>query len=240
MSKETFGVTHPHRSRKNLLSKHTTKGAYGEDHCQRQPAESLMTSIPSSKTAFQGGKTVGFILVSAGLLLCPARIALGSSQSPPLFLSPTTSQTKPDPGSTAVITKNLSIPSDTALVSQVISGGSLTVSNGTNSDAYVKLVEPLSRTLVGALYVNTNSTLTLNYIPDGNYQVLFVLGEGWDPNTQSFTTNKYFAKFDQSLNFTTMQLGNSIQYKAFQLTLHPVVNGNAMTSSVNEQEFNSY
>jgi hypothetical protein len=143
--------------------------------------------------------------------------------------------------SSTEIGQKRSLPSETTHISQLMgSGGSLRVSNGTNRNAYVKLVELRSRTLVGALYVKANSTLTLNQIPDGTYQVLFVLGEGWNPNTQSFTKNKYFAKFNQSLNFTTMQLGNSIQYRVFQLTLHPVAGGKARTSGVNEQEFNRY
>jgi hypothetical protein len=217
------------------------RALYAGDYCQGWLTESWVASISRPKSALQGGKIVGFsLLISAGLLVCSARSVLGSSQSLPLSLSPTTSQPKLPLNLTAVTEKNQSLPSDTTLVSQAMGGGSLTVSNGTNRSAYVKLVEPRSRTLIGALYVKANSTLTLNQIPDGTYQVLFVLGEGWDPSTQSFTKSKSFAKFDQPLNFTTMRLGNRIQYRVFQITLHPVVSGNARTSGVNEQEFNRY
>ncbi|WP_052672516.1 hypothetical protein [Aliterella atlantica] len=133
--------------------------------------------------------------------------------------------------------KNRSLP---AVVSQAIGGGSLKVSNGTSSDAYVKLVEPRSSTLVGSLYVKANSASTLDQIPDGTYQVLFVLGEGWNPNAQSFKKNKRFAKFDKLLNFTTTQLSNEIRYRAFRITLNPVVSGNTTTSRVNEREFDRY
>jgi hypothetical protein len=131
------------------------------------------------------------------------------------------------------------LPLSTVLISQAM-GGALTVSNGTNRDAYVKLIDPSSRLLVGAFLVQSNSSYTLERIPDGTYRVLFVLGQGWNPNTQSFTKNKNFAKFDKALAYVTTQLGNSIRYKAFKITLHPVIGGNTTTSGLNEAEFNRY
>ena len=117
---------------------------------------------------------------------------------------------------------------------------SLMVSNGTNRDAYIKLVDPRSGTLVAAFYVKLNSSFTLKQIPDGTYEVLFVLGEDWDSKAKSFTKSKSFTKFDKSLNFTTTQLSNEIHYRAFRITLNPVIEGNTTTSTVNEQEFDRY
>jgi hypothetical protein len=239
MPTEMIDVTCPSCHKKNPLFKQLTKETYRCDYCQWSHSDPLMSLTSQTQSALKGGKIVGFsILVSVGLLVCSMRSALGSSQSPSPSLSPATSQPKPVPNPPIVMAKNRSLP--TALVSQAMGGGSLKISNGTSREAYVKLVEPSSHTLVGALYVKANSASTLDQIPDGTYQVLFVLGEGWKPNTQSFTKNKRFAKFDKSLNFTTVQLGNSIQYRVFQITLHPVAGGKARTSGVNEQEFNRY
>jgi hypothetical protein len=241
MPTEIIDVTCPSCHKKNPLFKQLTKETYRCDHCQCSHSDPPMSLTSQSQSALKGGKVVGFsVLVSVGLLVFFVRSALGSSQSPLLSLSPVISQPKPLPNPPTIMTKNRSLPSDTALVSQAMGGGSLEVSNGTNRNAYVKLVEPRSGILVGALYVKANSASTLDQIPDGTYQVLFVLGEGWNPNTQSFTKNKSFAKFDQPLNFTTMQLGNRIEYRVFQITLHPVAGGKARTSGVNEQEFNRY
>ncbi|NJR76702.1 MAG: hypothetical protein HC773_30430 [Scytonema sp. CRU_2_7] len=129
---------------------------------------------------------------------------------------PVTSPAKTVPNSPIVTAKKRSLPADPVFISQAISGGSLKVSNGTNRDAYVKLIEPTFRILVGTLYVKANTTLTLNQIPDGTYQVLFVLGEGWNPNTRSFSKNKSFSKFDKSLNFTTTPLVNGIEYSVLR------------------------
>lgn len=239
MPKEIIDATYPSCYEKNPLFKQLTKKTYIYDHCRRSHSDWLMSLTLQTKSTLRGGNIVGLIvLASVGLLVCSMRSALASSQSPSLSLSPVTSQPRPllNP---PIVTKNQSLPSDTTLVSQA-TGGSLKVSNGTSRDAYIKLVEPRSRTLVGSLYVKAKSASTLNQIPDGTYQVLFVLGEGWNPKAQSFKKNKRFAKFDKPLNFTTVQLGNGIQYKGFQITLHPVAGGNVPAREVNEREFNRY
>jgi hypothetical protein len=139
-----------------------------------------------------------------------------------------------------VTSQHQSLPSHTGFISQAMGGGTLKVSNGTNRDAYVKLIEPNFQQLVSAFFVKSNSSYTLNPVPDGTYRVIFALGKSWNPKTQAFAQSKSFAKFDKPLNFTTVQLGNEIQYKVFQITLHPVVGGKARTSGVNEQEFKRY
>jgi hypothetical protein len=164
----------------------------------------------------------------------------GNAQLSSSLLVPVTFQAKTVPNLPIVLAQQRSLPSDPILISQAMGGGSLEVSNGTNRDAYVKLVEPLSHTLVTAFHVKSNSTFTVNQIPDGTYRVIFALGKNWNPKTQSFTQSKSFAKFDKPLNFTTMQLSDRIQYRVFRITLHPVAGGKARTSGVNEQEFKRY
>jgi hypothetical protein len=154
---------------------------------------------------------------------------------------PVTSQAKTVPNSFIVVAQKRSLPSSPILVSQAMNGGgALTVSNGTNRDAYVKLIEPSSRTLMAAFFVKSNSSFVQEQIPDGTYKVLFVLGNGWNTQTQSFTKNKSFSKFDKPLNFTTMQMVGGIQYRVFKITLHPVPSGKARTSGVSQKEFDSY
>jgi hypothetical protein len=186
-----------------------------------------ISSRLQTKSAGKGGKILSSIaLVSLGLLI---------------FSAPVNSQSKTLPNSPIVIAQKRSLPSETTLISQYTgSGGSLTVSNGTNQDAFVKLVEPASGTLVAEFFVESGSSFRQEQIPDGVYKVLFVLGNNWNANTQSFTKNKRFAKFDKPLNFTTTQVSDGIEYRAFKITLHSVSDGNASTSRVNEREFNRY
>jgi hypothetical protein len=144
-----------------------------------------------------------------------------------------------------VALKNRTLPSNIVFVSPAqIGGGSLNVSNGTSHDAYIKLVDPKSRTLVAAFYVKSNSSFMLKQIPDGVYQVLFVSGTDWDSEKQSFTRSASFSRFDRALNFVTTQRNDSqgvyTRYTVFKLTLHPVAHGNARTSRVNAKEFTRY
>lgn len=191
-------------------------------------------------------KTVGVsILAVCGLLVLVSCSGDDQSSSPPsypyTFSAPVASQSETIPKQPLIVPTNRSLPSSTVLVSPAKRGrGSLKVSNGTNRDAYIKLVDPHSRKLVAAFYVKSNSTLKLKKVPDGTYQVLFVLGEDWDSKTRSFTRSKRFAKFDRSLDFTTTRSTNRIQYRVFELTLNSVFGGNATSSEVNDQEFAHY
>jgi hypothetical protein len=178
--------------------------------------------------------TVSTVLVTSGSLGLLPRSVLAES------LSLTTSSTSAISQPKDIFGRNRSLPSSSALVSQMMGGGALTVSNGTGQDAYVKLVEPNSRALMTAFIVKSNSSFTQEQIPDGTYRVLFVLGNGWNSQTQSFTKNKSFAKFNQPLNFTTLQTSGGIQYRVFKVTLHPVAGGQARTSGVSQKEFDSY
>lgn len=241
MPKEIIDVTCPWCHQKNLLLKLSTKGIYRCDHCQSQLSDPFISSTTQTQSALKREKIGGFsVLVGVGLLVFFGRIFLGGSQSPPIS-SAIAAQLKIDPNPPFVISQNRSLPSSTVLVSPSTSGGgSLNVSNGTNRDAYIKLVDPFSHNLVAAFYVKSNSTFMLEQVPDGTYQVLFVLGKDWDSETQSFTGSKRFAKFEKLLNFTTMQLSDRVRYAVFELTLNPVFGGNARTSRVDEQEFAHY
>lgn len=242
MPTEFIDVTCSSCHKKNLLLKRSTKGTYKCDRCQSQLSDPIISSTSQTQSALKGRKIVGFsVPIGASLLVFFCRSVLAGSQLPPISSAPITSGSKTVLTPPIVIALNRSLPENNVLVSPATDGGgSLQVSNGTNRDAYIKLVEPRSGTLVAAFYVKLNSSFTLEQIPDGTYEVIFVLGEDWDSKAQSFTKSKSFTKFDKSLNFTTTQLGNEIHYRAFRITLNPVIEGNTTTSRVSEKEFERY
>lgn len=182
-----------------------------------------------------------FIPIFAAIATLTGHAYPGNAQLPRSISVPVTTQTKTVTNPPFLVTRNRSLPSETTFIAQFSSsGGALTVVNGTNRDAFIKLIEPLSHTLIASFFVKSGTTYTQEQIPDGTYKVLFVLGKGWNSQTQSFSKGKSFAKFDKPLNYMTTQLGNGVQYKVFKITLHPVVGGKARTSGINEQEFSRY
>jgi hypothetical protein len=240
MSGENIHITCPSCYHQNLLLNQSTKGVYKCSHCQSQFSD-FISLILLTQFALKSVKIVGLsVLVSISLLTYCIRSVLAGTQSPHISSAPATSQPQKIPNPPSIIPINRSLPSNPILISQTMNGGALTVSSGTGRDAYVKLIEPNSRTLMAAFFVKSNSSFMQEQIPDGTYKVLFVLGNGWNAQTQAFTKNKSFAKFDKLLNFTTMQVSGGIQYKVFKITLHPVTGGKARTSGVSQREFESY
>jgi hypothetical protein len=185
-------------------------------------------------------KIFPIVLVSVNFL---GLLPIGTSAESlflPTFSDEETAQLKISLRAADMSERRKSLPLNSTLVSQMMSGGVLTVSNGTGREAYVKLVEQNSRALMASFFVKSNSSFTQEQIPDGTYRVLFVLGNGWNSQTRSFAKDKSFAKFNQPLNFTTLQTSGGIQYRVFKITLHPVAGGQAKTSGVSQKEFDGY
>lgn len=235
----------------NRLYPQVNQGICQCGHCRTSlPNPFISPKFQTQSTI--GRKAVVFVIVAgvflagAGLLNFAREISSTGNQSTGSQPSPATisrhsspkpaaSPLQPVASSPSVPLQNRSLPSSKVLIPLSISGdGSLKVSNGTSRDAYLKLVDPASRKLVTAFYVKSKSDFTLKQIPDGKYQILFMSGEDWDAKAQSFTRNRSLQKFDQLLDFKTMQVEDQIRYMAFDLTLNPVPGGNATTSGLDE------
>ena len=126
----------------------------------------------------------------------------------------------------------------------IIGKGTLKIDNGTRHDAVIKVVDEGARRTIIGFYVCAGQTASFDCIPDGNFRIIFASGTDWDGVVGNFTRDKSFAKFDEELNFVTTRRtqGDSVyrQYSVFTLTLHRVVNGNAKTTNVGQDEFLKY
>ena len=120
--------------------------------------------------------------------------------------------------------------------------GELQISNGTSHDALAKLV--LANASVCTVYITAGDSYTIKNISDGYYNLLFNLGNGWDPADQVFANNNDYEKFDDGFNFTTYKTdtGDYIDthYTTFSVSLNPVIGGTATTNPVDPTEFNNY
>jgi hypothetical protein len=122
--------------------------------------------------------------------------------------------------------------------------GQLTVKNGTAHDAVVKLINPRLNKVVASFYVRANQNAELKDIPNGSYNVVFGTGKYWSPSAARFTKQVSYSMFEKTFDFTTRtrQEGESrvTEYSVFEITLHPVVNGNVKTKNISEKDFQKY
>lgn len=114
--------------------------------------------------------------------------------------------------------------------------GELSITNGHDRDAVAVLAYP-SLVVHSAVYIRTGDSFTITGIQDGNYYLYFMLGSDWDGSIGKFTHDKSFFRFSRSLPFTTTWTDDGYQYTIYELTLHPVRGGNAVTNAVEEEDF---
>ena len=101
--------------------------------------------------------------------------------------------------------------------------------NDQSDDAVAELVS--GSTLVYKVYIRAGNTYTIQNISDGSYQLAFCFGTNCE-------------EFDDPFSYVTTVSDNGnyqdTQYATYTITLNPVTDGNAQTSSMSSQQFNSF
>lgn len=122
--------------------------------------------------------------------------------------------------------------------------GKLEISNGTSHDAVAKLVSVITDKSVFNVYIKAKSTYTITDINDGNYKLVFNLGNNWDELNKKFLVGNSYEMFEELFDYSTTisQEGDYeyTNYGTFRVTLNPVLNGDAKTNPVNPDTFNNY
>lgn len=193
------------------------------------PTTSLNTE--SANTLNENRKNQGVsnqLVVQANLPLQSANV---SDQQNNSSFEPSPSPT-PSPVTVRYATgKNLIAPQNTG------GRGTLSISNGTSSDAIAKLVDVGTNKTIRLTYIQANSELTVKNIRVGNYILKFSLGNGYIPETGKFQESQSFSRFDETFNFGEYREGNRIVWDTFSVTLNKVLYGNAKSSSIDENDF---
>ena len=122
--------------------------------------------------------------------------------------------------------------------SYLLGEGKLYIDNGASLDAVAKLIRNGKSVLT--VYIKSNSKYTMTNISDGVYWLAFAQGSDWDSTTEKFRRNIQYSVFDETLDFTTTEDSAYYYYPEFEVTLQPVVGGDAETSSVDPAKFNAY
>lgn len=113
----------------------------------------------------------------------------------------------------------------------------LSVSNGTTSDAAVRLVKRDSGNTARFVYIAAGDNYTLTGIEPGTYGLLFVSGMKWVPECRDFLDAEYF-EFESALVFKDVVLGSGEEnYNTMHVTLNPVPLGTARTRRIDRKHF---
>lgn len=122
--------------------------------------------------------------------------------------------------------------------------GQLTIQNGTESDALVKVVSLNGPKLWQKVLVPVGGQRKIESVPNGHFLILFALADRIDADTGELIGNPRASKFEKSLAYTTSSKleGQSIVTTTtlYSLTLHPVVGGNAKTEKISIDEFKKF
>lgn len=121
--------------------------------------------------------------------------------------------------------------------------GIINISNGSGSDAVVKLITSNGQKAY-SVYVRSNNSYSIKKINDGNYRVLFSFGSNWDETQKKFLVNPSAEAFDKNFDFSTYDTNDgdyvTTHYSTYDITLNPVLNGTAITNPIDPNEFNKY
>ncbi|MFB2877787.1 hypothetical protein ACE1CC_13110 [Aerosakkonemataceae cyanobacterium BLCC-F46] len=133
----------------------------------------------------------------------------------------------------------ISLPNGTNIIPpQNLEGyGVLTVDNGTDRDAVVKLIDRNSGDTLRFVYVQAKHQVTIENIPPGNCTFRFSTGTDWDRQTSKFLQNPSFSEFIQPLDFQRIQTKDGEKWRTYKVTLHPIFAGNAQTKPIGERDF---
>ena len=137
--------------------------------------------------------------------------------------------------------KNGSSPLDECFGRGVYNGNAtLTIKNGSGSDAIVCLYSTSLERTIRNEYVQKNSNFKMDNIAQGSYKIRVFFGNDWNPARENacgtlgnFDSDVDFSEFDQEQFFEDSETG----YTIATITLYAVSNGNASTSSINRTEF---
>lgn len=177
-----------------------------------------------------------------------ARLTQGIPNSPP---DPAPSKLTAQAEPTAVLPpvakhhEPVSLPNGTILLRKNNHKGlgKLTIDNGTDEDAVVKMVRvDTHKKDYCKVYIKSHSQIVVDGVKPGNYELVFELGRDWDKDGRHFRDDRSFSKFDDALTFAETpsldEFGRGrTEYSIKRVTLNAVPEGTAHTTGMSEHEF---
>lgn len=114
--------------------------------------------------------------------------------------------------------------------------GRLTISNGTATDAVAVLVRAYDRTPYRAIYIRAGERGVFTRVARGRYYLQFQFGIDW-LRERRFCEVRGVSQFVDPLDFKEFYDYDGVTYTTFEVTLHPVADGNARTERIPATQF---
>jgi hypothetical protein len=115
--------------------------------------------------------------------------------------------------------------------------GTLSVDNGTQYDAVVRLAEMYSGRTARFVYIQARDSYTLTGIEPGFYYIRFLLGRKLVTRCVDFLEGEDSQEFERAFSFAENDAGDYIEYDKARVTLYPVLGGNAKTRRITRKRF---
>jgi hypothetical protein len=113
----------------------------------------------------------------------------------------------------------------------------LTVDNGTATDAVVKVVRlGAKEELVRNFYVPHGKQFTAEKIPPGQYVLRVAFGTDWDAKARKFAADRSFSE-TEAFDVSEEKTDDGVRYSVLTITLHKVLNGNFKSDPIDEEAF---
>jgi hypothetical protein len=109
--------------------------------------------------------------------------------------------------------------------------GQLRITGSPESDSLIKL--RIKKREIRNVYVRSDTTVEVNDLPDGKYDIFITQGVDWDSKSNRFTRECTFSRLDDQFEFTT----TASQYTVWELELLESVLGNAPSSPMDPEDF---
>ncbi|MEM7793454.1 MAG: hypothetical protein AAF579_03260 [Cyanobacteria bacterium P01_C01_bin.118] len=126
---------------------------------------------------------------------------------------------------------------DIVPVQGVVGYSQLTIDNGENRDAAVKLTDRDSGETLRFVYVKANSQITLDNLSTCKCDLKFATGIDWDNDAQQFRKRQRLAAFSDPLEFIVEYRDGGEYWRTYTVTLHRVPDGTAAIEPINEDDF---
>jgi uncharacterized protein (TIGR03000 family) len=112
----------------------------------------------------------------------------------------------------------------------------LTVVNGTSTDALVKVIRLGDGKLVRNFYIPQGKQFTAEQIPAGRYVMREAFGSDWDTSARRFTKDRSFSE-TEPFEIQEETTAEGTRYSILRVTLHKVISGNFKSHPISEEEF---